>query len=314
MSAITLLAMPLAAATAPSPFASGRSTFTVLIDDEVLDYDTMAVTCLPGATLRLTVPLAGESEQFDLLVEGGERPKPRDEPRSWEWRAPDAPGMSEIHVVRHTTHEAMRIRVFALTPANEIVDGQLNGYAMGAYPAKPLRGLKNYLPPAGFIEVTRQNQDLEVSPHFKLRQFLCKQAGGDPRYLLVTPRLLRLLERVLEQLNEAGKRSDTLFVMSGFRTPLYNAALRDTANSRHQWGDAADVYPDADGDGRIDDLNGDGKSNDLDAEALADLVERMFQDKDLAPFIGGLGRYGESRTHPPFVHLDTRGYRARWKE
>ena len=51
----------------------------------------------------------------------------------------------------------------------------LNGYRIGEYPATPLKGNPLYLPPPGFIEVTKDNQDTKVSPHFTLKQFLCKE-------------------------------------------------------------------------------------------------------------------------------------------
>lgn len=294
-------------------FHRGRSSFTVTIGDETIEYDTLAVSCMPGETLTLQIPTARADEPFSLLAED-ERPVRVAETRSWQWRAPDSPGLREIHVVRESTKEAMVIRVFVLTPATEIEGGKLHGYTIGSYPDKPLRGLRAYQAPRGFVEVTRENLDEPVSPHFRLRQFLCKQAGGFPKYVLVDTRLLRALEGLLEALNAAGLRSDTLFVMSGFRTPTYNAALGDTPYSRHQWGDAADVYPDHDGDGVIDDLDGNGKSDARDADFLYTFVESLSGEKVFSPFTGGLGRYGSTRTHPPFVHIDTRGYRARWRE
>ena len=102
--------------------------------------------------------------------------------------------------------------------------------------------------------------------------------------------------------------------MSGFRTPVYNTALRDTLYSRHQWGDAADIYPDADADGRIDDLDGDSRSNDADSDYLYAFIESLAEEKEFLAFNGGIGRYGQSRSHPPFVHVDTRGYKARWRD
>jgi hypothetical protein len=310
---LALVALAGALHAAGGEFRRGRSSFTVTIGDETIEYDTLAVSCMPGETLKLQIPMARPGEPFSLLSEGA-RPVRVAETRSWQWRAPDQPGMREIHVVRESTGEAMVIRVFVLTPATEIAGGKLHGYTIGSYPDKPLRGLPAYRAPRGFVEVTRENQDQPVSPHFRLRQFLCKQAGGFPKYVLVDTRLLRALEGLLETLNAAGFRADTLFVMSGFRTPTYNAALGDTPYSRHQWGDAADAYPDHDGDGLIDDLDGNGKSDSRDADFLYTFIESLSGEKVFSPYTGGLGRYGSTRSHPPFVHIDTRGYRARWRE
>ena len=47
--------------------------------------------------------------------------------------------------------------------------------------------------------------------------------------------------------------------MSGYRTPFYNRSIgNQTRFSRHVYGDAADIYADDDGDGKMDDLDGDG--------------------------------------------------------
>ena len=55
----------------------------------------------------------------------------------------------------------------------------LNGYRIGSYPAQALRGLAIYRPPVGFVEVTRENENTFVSPHFQLKQFLCKRLKKD---------------------------------------------------------------------------------------------------------------------------------------
>jgi hypothetical protein len=259
--ALASLAWAPSATAAQREFASGRTTFAVQVGDETLEYATMAVSCLPGDTLQFAIPLA-KQDSFSILAEGPERPQRVSDTPRWTWKAPGEPGTRLITIVRDTTKEAMHVRVFILVPASRIVDGKLRGYAIGDYPDETFRGLAAYRAPGGFIEVTTQTVNLPVAPHFRLRQFLCKQAGGYPKYVLVSTRLLRALELVLEKLNAAGRPADTLFIMSGYRTPLYNASLRDTIYSRHQWGDAADVFPDRDGDGQIDDLDRDGRSDD----------------------------------------------------
>ncbi|MCG6988905.1 MAG: hypothetical protein LJF06_12095 [Gemmatimonadetes bacterium] len=99
--------------------------------------------------------------------------------------------------------------------------------------------------------------------------------------------------------------------MSGFRTPAYNAAIgNQTVYSRHLWGDAAAVYVDADGNGVMDDLNGDGRSDVQDARVLAGWIDQAVRKVPLVP--GGLAAYRRTAAHGPFVHVDARGFRARW--
>jgi uncharacterized protein YcbK (DUF882 family) len=102
--------------------------------------------------------------------------------------------------------------------------------------------------------------------------------------------------------------------MSGFRTPSYNAGGGNTSGradlSRHMYGDAADVYIDNDRDGNMDDLNGDGRVNIGDARFMEEAVNRV--ERAHPELIGGTGVYVACCGHGPFIHIDTRGYRARW--
>ena len=169
----------------------------------------------------------------------------------------------------------------------------LNGYRIGEYPATPLKGNPMYLPPPGFIEVTKENQDTKVSPHFTLKQFLCKEdtTKSFPKYVLFKERLPLKLEAVLERVNAMGFAVDTLHVMSAFRTPFYNHAIGDVKYSMHQWGSAADIYIDPLKKDRMADLNRDGQVDIQDSKFLYDEIERMLASKELARFQGGMGFY-----------------------
>jgi hypothetical protein len=76
------------------------------------------------------------------------------------------------------------------------------------------------------------------------------------------------------------------------------------------FGDAADVFVDNDGDGRMDDLNHDGRVDHRDARVILDAAERV---EGLHPELrGGVGVYRATSSHGPFAHVDVRGWRARW--
>jgi hypothetical protein len=76
------------------------------------------------------------------------------------------------------------------------------------------------------------------------------------------------------------------------------------------YGDAMDVAIDNDGDGLMDDLNGDGRVTVKDARVLAAAADRV--EKAYPDLVGGIGIYAPTGAHHGFVHIDTRGYRARW--
>ncbi|MFN2571633.1 MAG: D-Ala-D-Ala carboxypeptidase family metallohydrolase [Gemmatimonadales bacterium] len=225
--------------------------------------------------------------------------------RRWTWTAPARPGLYPIRAVSTDSRDSMTIQAFVLVPYGELRGEYLKGYRIGRYPDRPLRGLDIYRPPLGFVEVTRENEDIYVSPHFQLKQFLCKQSGSYPKYVVLNEALLQRLEHLLELANAAGYQTSTFYVMSGYRTPAYNHALGNVMYSRHTFGSAADIFIDADHNGRMDDLNGDGRSDERDAEVLY----RLF---DGSQGSGGLGKYHATASHGPFVHVDIRDRRARW--
>lgn len=199
-------------------------------------------------------------------------------------------------------------------PASAIDDGVLNGYVIGGEPAPHSRPEHHHLyqRPLEFIEVTADNRANPVSAHLRLEQFLCKQVSGYPKYLVLQPSLLELLERLMKHLVGEGYEISTLGVISGYRTPWYNREIGNTPNSRHVYGDAMDFFIDEDGDGRMDDLDGDGRLTDADIDLLYDRVDAFRHRPENTDLIGGVGRYYPNSRHGGFVHVDTRGYRARW--
>lgn len=218
--------------------------------------------------------------------------------RRWHWTAPSAPGLYPIRVQSDDQRDSITIQAFVLVPYDKLKGEYLNGYRIGRYPTQRRQ-------PVGFIEVTRANENTFVSPHFRLKQFLCKQGGSYPKYVVLNEALLRKLEYLLTRTNAAGYTATTFYVMSGYRTPAYNHALGNVLFSRHTFGAAADVFVDENHDGRMDDLNGDGRSDARDGE----LLYRLFETAGVE---GGMGEYAPTRAHGPFVHVDVRDRRARW--
>lgn len=203
-----------------------------------------------------------------------------------------------------------------LRPFADKIAGRIGSYNIGFFPSeKHSPRSAAYNNPEGFIEVTSDNQFTNVSQHFTLSDFLTHdQVRVWPKYLVLKEPLLDKLELVIAELGKMGVPVNRMKVMSGFRTPQYNqpgvGAGGRAQDSRHQFGDAADVYIVNGSRDWMSDLNKDGRVDTRDAKVLAMAAERVEQaHPDL---VGGIGIYTATSAHGPFVHIDVRGVKARW--
>ena len=291
-----------------SSYDTHRAGFSLNVAGEQVVHRVFAVTALPGDALAINIDGGSDSAAYQLRYAAGEVRLSGS--RSWEWRAPDEPGVYPLRI-ESGSGDFIHLNVLVMHDREHVTGGALHGYDIGSYRTEPLRGDPAYLPPEGFVEALAGHEDVLVSPHFTLAQFLCKQPG-ERRFLAISTPLVKKLEAVLEAVNQAGIPARSLYVMSGFRTPAYNASIGNkTVYSRHLWGDAADIYVDVDGNRQMDDLNGDGRSDVEDARALYRIVEGLERERD-AVQDGGLGLYSRNAAHGPFVHIDARGQSVRW--
>jgi hypothetical protein len=291
-------------------FDTRSASFAIAFHHETTAYrDAAVVTLANGSVVFDAVggpPGDYQAKTADgTLVQQGQR--------QWKWTAPPRAGTDTL-VFEGPRRDTITVHAFVMVPASDVREGLLNGYRIGAYPP-PANGNPLYQPPPGFIEVTEENQQTRVSPHFTLKQFLCKEdtTRQYPKYIVLDERLPMELELVLERVNAIGFTADTLHVMSAYRTPFYNRAIGDVTYSMHQWGRAADIYVDARHRDRMEDLNRDGRVDVRDSKFLSDQIEGLLARSEYRKFQGGLGFYPATNAHPPFVHVDVRGTRARWQ-
>lgn len=289
-------------------FESGRSGYVISVGEGKTEYTLMSFFVLPEKTIDISVVKNGKAIPFTVAKDAVSESVIK-----YKWKAPVTPGMKTLVIQPHG-EQASAVQFFILHPIGQVKNRKLNGYTIGEYPKEAYKGLDVYKPPVGFVEVTKANQDILVSPHYTLKQFLCKQSSAYPKYVVLQTRLLRKLEYITEAVNGEGIAMESFTIMSGYRTPFYNAAIRNKKYSRHQWGGAADIFVDVNPkDGLMDDLNKDGKVNVDDAKFLWDMVETFYREApDYKHLIGGLGLYQANAAHGPFVHVDVRGFRARW--
>ena len=193
-----------------------------------------------------------------------------------------------------------------LVPFEEKEGTMLRGYRIGTYIAERVAGRRR--PPQGFLEITPADVDLPITKHLRVGDFLNHdQQGVWPTYAAVNPKLLDKLELVIQEIarwhGDKAVANIEIDVHSGFRAPEHNRKIRRAArDSQHQYGDAADVAIDA---------NGDGKLTAIDSRMVGLAVEIVeLKHPDL---VGGLGLYTSGHSSTNYVHIDVRGRRARWR-
>lgn len=119
-----------------------------------------------------------------------------------------------------------------------------------------------------------------MAQYFNNSEFQCKcgQCAGLPKQG-IDKRLLEVLDKIRERIGQP------IYVNSGYRCPDWNEAVGGVRNSFHVQGVACDITYDG-----------------IDVEYLAQIAEECGAD--------GIGKYPSQF----FVHVDTRGYTARWEE
>ena len=274
--------------------------------------------------VKLRVVLPGERVEYPLEVEGD----PARLTYSWvrtgsdtlattamplsgaQLKAPEEPGMYHLALIENGHRRMMtQVTVGVLVPFADKLGATLNGYRIGTYLAERIGG-HHADAPEGFLEVGPNDVDMPVTTHLRVSDFLTHDGQSSwPRYVALQPKLLDKLELVIAQVRRMQGRDDTdvgslaLDVHSGFRTPSHNLGVKRSArDSRHQYGDAADVAIDA---------NFDGRYTAADSRLVALAVELVEQDHP--ELRGGMGVYTSRRYTTPYVHIDARGTRARWR-
>ena len=288
--------LPLAS---PSPTAFGPSG------------EVLLKFAMPGASLEYPLDVHGDPTALDyawvrvgdtvfttqpLALAGAQVVAPRDA------------GFYRLAIVKGDNHRVVTgLTVAVLVPFEAKEGTMLNGYRIGTYLGEKLAGKQN--PPEGFLEIRPQDVDLAISRHLKVSDFLNHDSQSTwPRYAAVSPRLLDKLELVISELarwhgGTAANVDLALDVKSGFRAPDYNRRIKRAAkDSQHQYGDAADVAIDA---------NGDGRYTAMDSRMVGLAVEIV--ELKHPHLVGGLGIYTSGHTRTTYVHIDARGKRARWR-
>jgi len=263
---------------------------------------------LPGDRVEFPIAIAGGGDSLSYQWVSALDSTPADLKRDLTAAptiAPMRPGFYQLSVIRGGTREILAEPSLAvMVPFSRKLGDQVNGYRIGWYLAERLGG-GGYDRPAGFVEVRPEMLGLPITKHLKLADFVTHDDQREvwPKYVALNPRLLDKLELIFTDLGSRMRPGLAVDMHSGFRSPSHNSQVENAArDSRHMYGDAADLAVDADGDGRIT------ITDELLVMLAVERVEERHPD-----LVGGLGLYTSRRFRTPYVHIDARGKRTRWQ-
>ena len=154
-----------------------------------------------------------------------------------------------------------------------------------------------------FFQVTKKDTYKKIIGKLRINDFIVKDHrhsrasyhSSTPIYWGIQPSILFKVLELKEIMESRNLDFNAITINSGHRTPHKNEKVGGASKSRHIVGEAIDLKigdVDRDGNITIDDKNKVLKICDLE----------IIGDK------GGVGKYPGTRV----IHIDTRGYRARW--
>jgi len=114
------------------------------------------------------------------------------------------------------------------------------------------------------------------------------------QFWLVDKKMLYMVLDLILELDKQGYDKYGFYVRESHRHPKFNEARNGASQSQHLYGKAADLV--------IEDINKDGDITDEDKQIVLKILEEIVGND------GGLGLYPGTMT----VHVDSRGYAARW--
>jgi hypothetical protein len=164
----------------------------VSFSGQIASLRTIGVYVLPGETLAVEV--TETEEQGDQILKADSGAILDKALGTWSWKAPELSGLYPVSVTRGAPADSITLNVSVMIPYDELEGELLHGHHIGCYPEPLSKMRKASATPKGFIEVTPDNTNTLVSPHFQLEQFLCKQESGYPKYVILDERLMLKFE------------------------------------------------------------------------------------------------------------------------
>jgi hypothetical protein len=273
---------------------------SLAVDGEDLPAGRTSFLVMPGDTVLLSSP---QARTWSFTA--GSPSTVAGQDASWE--CPRRHGVYYVSIASDSTVQDFTI----LVPVESCRwrTESLNSFQIGCY-GEP--GSRSHIPPF-FVELTQAAMGARLSTHFTIGEFLGHVEGDYPQYMALDLALVDKLEALIDGVEGEYPENVDVNIMSGFRTPAYNAAIgNETDQSMHLYGKAADIWIESfPPNNLMDDVDRNKRVDVCDGEFLVDLTRRIEVDGEVS--VGGASAYRWTPQHGPFVHIDVRGRPACWQ-
>lgn len=273
--------------------------FALTVNGDPLPRQITAFIAEPGARVLVSSPGPMRWSVLDMRGEGSE----------FEFTLPRSHGIFTLAAVDSAS--ALEWAVIVPVQGCRMRTATLNSYPMGFFGGTEAATREHV--PDFFIELNSATYNTRISTHFAISDFLCTIRGDWPQYMAFDLDLAWKLEAVLSSVRMHYPEARSIHIISGFRTPAYNAQIgNETDTSLHLYGKAADFWiegwPPND---LMDDVDRNKRIDVYDGEFVVDLVRALEAAGEVPA--GGASAYRWTEAHGPYVHVDTRGRPARWQ-
>lgn len=202
---------------------------------------------------------------------------------------------TNIEVVSHQHIDSL-LSQLKVVPNTEIDDNYLSITKFNTSPFTEMLGEKK------FYKIEQEGIYQFIVGKVRIKDLLpkdnyYKQAlySKDSLYWLMDQKVLHLMLDFQQEIVAQNGNPNQLKITNGYRHPLYNEEVGGASQSRHIVGEAIDIT--------AKDANNDGVVNQDDKAFILAIAEKVVGDK------GGVGLYPGTMS----IHIDVRGYKARWE-
>jgi len=184
-------------------FSREHANFSVVYKDLKIPLKTFSIFVMPRENIKISISDEDQDQSYTIELGG----KIYESSTSFNWKAHAESGHYQATIREKNKAESgseIKINVFVLHPYENKNGQYLEDFRIGYYPEIPADKKEMYSKPKGFLKIDQSLLELNLTPHFKMKQFLTGQSSDLPQFIAIQESLILKLEFFLEEVNKAG--------------------------------------------------------------------------------------------------------------